>query len=416
VRILVTLDTWGPAGGTERYASVVAPALLERGYQVDVLCRVETGPGPAGVPVHRVDALDGARLSPAGLAALMGALEQARPDVIYISALHSQQALELLLGAAPVVRYVHDHVLFCPGLNKVHETGETCSTPVGLGCLERYWFREGCICFKRGQHERPVMEPIRHLFAKRRELRLTARSRRILTNSRYMHGELIAAGLPPERTDVLPLFTDAGSKSLLEAADAALPAQTRAFLANAPGPVLLTPARLTLPDKGVDYLLTTLTKLAPEVRTVIAGTGPAEAWLRNKAVADGLGERVHFTGFLPSAAVDALYRRADVVCVPSVWDEPFGLVGLEAMAHAKPVVAFRVGGIPDWLEDGRTGFLVPSKDCDALAAAITRLTADAELAARMGAAGRERQRALFSREGHLDGLERHLRRAARTRS
>lgn len=414
MRILVTLDTWGPAGGTERYAAVVAPELVRRGHAVDVLCRVETGPSEAEHTVHRVDELDQARLSPGGVSALISALERARPDVIYISALRSLEALELLLAAAPVVRYVHDHVLFCPGLNKVHETGETCTTPVGLACLERYWFREGCICFKRGQHERPVAEPLRQLFEKRRELRLTSRARRILTNSRYMHGELLAAGLPPERTDVLPLFTDAAAGPLGD--ESRLPEATRAFLAGAPGPLLFTPARLTLPDKGVDYLLTTLTKLPSDVRTVIAGTGPAEEWLRTKALQDGLGQKVHFTGFLPGGSLDALYQRADLVVVPSVWDEPFGLVGLEAMAHAKPVVAFRVGGIPDWLEDGRTGFLVPTKDCEALAEAIGRVIADPALGRSLGQAGRERQRRLFSREGHMEGLERHLARAARRRA
>ena len=60
--------------------------------------------------------------------------------------------------------------------------------------------------------------------------------------------------------------------------------------------------------------------------------------------------------------IERLLARAEVVVCPSVWNEPFGLVGLEAMAHAKPVVAFSVGGIPEWLADGETGFLAPRKD------------------------------------------------------
>ena len=70
----------------------------------------------------------------------------------------------------------------------------------------------------------------------------------------------------------------------------------------------------------------------------LAGTGPAEAWLREKAAAEGLGERVVFTGWLGADALEALYALASVVVFPSMWNEPFGLVGLEAMAHAGGVL------------------------------------------------------------------------------
>ena len=143
-----------------------------------------------------------------------------------------------------------------------------------------------------------------------------------------------------------------------------------------------------------------------------ATTGPAEEWLRRKAREDGLAERVHFSGWLDPGAVETLYERAAVVVCPSVWDEPFGLVGLESMAHGKPVVAFRVGGIPDWLADGETALLVARKDTDAMARAIDRLLGDRDLAQRYGERGREVLGERFTIEAHVDGLEDAFRVAA----
>jgi glycosyltransferase involved in cell wall biosynthesis len=84
------------------------------------------------------------------------------------------------------------------------------------------------------------------------------------------------------------------------------------------------------------------------------------------------------------------WKRCLIGFAPSVWSEPCGTVVLEAMAMGRPVVASRVGGIPDLVVEGETGFLVPAGDAEALAQAATRLLADPSLRARMGAAGRER--------------------------
>jgi glycosyltransferase involved in cell wall biosynthesis len=175
--------------------------------------------------------------------------------------------------------------------------------------------------------------------------------------------------------------------------------------------LLFTPARLTLPDKGVDFLLTALAKLQRGFQAVICGDGPARGHLQEKAISDGVADRVTFTGWLGSEAVETLYARADVVICPSVWDEPFGLVGIEAMAHGKPVVAFDVGGIPDWLSHGITGLSVPRKDTDAMARAIESLIDDPALRSRLGAAGRTVVEERFRREMHLDGIEQALRAA-----
>ena len=410
MRVLFVIDTWGLIGGTERHASVVVPALAERGHEITVLCREDHKPGFADVNVIEFLALDGPGLSSGDRIELLSQIRKSDPEVVFFSALRNVDAASALLEVAPVVRYVHDHTLFCPGLNKYREDGERCTDPMGMVCLKRYWLEGGCICFKKAGHERHFVDPLKEVGTKFHELEIARHSKRVLTNSHYMRRELLKVGFLPAQTSVLYYFTRSNT---LDQPRTALPPATEAFLREAPGePVLFTPARLTLPDKGVDYLLTALGRVQRPFRAVIAGSGPAEDWLRQKALDDGVGTRTHFTGWLDSAGIESLYERANVVVCPSVWDEPFGLVGIEAMAHEKPVVAFGVGGIPEWLDDGDTGYLIPRKDVGAMAAAIDRLLANPEQARKMGANGRRVVAERFPREGHVDELERALHDAA----
>ena len=403
MHVLFVIDTWGLIGGTERHAAVVVPALLERGHRISVLCRENQHPPFAPeAEVLEVPELGQGWLSKAQRRDLGRRLRGVRPDVVFLSALRNVDAAEELAETAPVVRYVHDHTLFCPGLNKYREDGQTCRDAMGLVCLQRYWLDSGCICFKPAGHPDRFLTPIREIRARWRELEVTQRSARVLTNSHYMRDELLKVGFAPERTDVLYIFTRSNTD---EQPAGELPAETRAFLEGGDAPVVFTPARLTLPDKGVDFLISALAGVRAPFRAVVAGSGPAEDWLRQKAQDDGVGDRVHFTGWMPSEGIEALYAVSDLVVCPSVWDEPFGLVGLEAMAHGKPVVAFDVGGIPEWLQDGRTGHLVPRQDVGTMAARIDELLADPGRARELGEAGRASLEERFPRAGHIDALE-----------
>lgn len=95
-------------------------------------------------------------------------------------------------------------------------------------------------------------------------------------------------------------------------------------------------------------------------------------------------------GWRSPEALRALWRRAAIAAFPSVWDEPFGIVAVEAMAMGKPVIASAVGGLVDIVADGETGFAVPPGDAGALAECIAALLDDPDLRRRMGAAGRAR--------------------------
>lgn len=154
--------------------------------------------------------------------------------------------------------------------------------------------------------------------------------------------------------------------------------------------------------KGVHVLLDALAA-ADDLPAVLhlLGDGPERAALEARAERLGLGERVRFHGFVPAEALERRLAETDALVLPAVVDakgdtEGLGVVLLEAMAYAKPVVASRAGGIVDVVEDGESGLLVPPGDPAALAGALRRLAADPAAAARMGEAGRERVRTRFS--------------------
>lgn len=150
------------------------------------------------------------------------------------------------------------------------------------------------------------------------------------------------------------------------------------------------------PKYGADVLLDALALMDPTVpiRTTIAGTGPLGAELRQRAARLGVAGRVEFVGMVDHERVPALLRRHDIFVMPSRWEE-FGVAAAEAASCGLPVIATRVGGIPEIVQDGITGLLVPPDDPHALAAAISRLAGDPQLRRQLGMAGRERIQKLY---------------------
>lgn len=140
--------------------------------------------------------------------------------------------------------------------------------------------------------------------------------------------------------------------------------------------------------KGVPVLLEAFAALratVPDARLTLVGDGPDRAGL--EAQAAGLGDAVRFTGYLTQQAVAAELDAHDVLVLPS-FAEGVPMVLMEAMASRLPVVATRVGGVAELVEDGVSGFLVPPGDAASLAARLGDLLADPELCRRMGTAGR----------------------------
>ena len=168
----------------------------------------------------------------------------------------------------------------------------------------------------------------------------------------------------------------------------------------APGLLVGVVARLS-PEKGIDVLLQALAR-RPDIPLVVVGDGGRRAELEALARDLGRAEATWFVGF--QARPQDFIAGMDLFVLPSR-REGLGLVLLEAMRAELPVVASNVGGIPDVVDHGVTGVLVPPEDPVALADAIERLLADPELRARFGAAGRARFEAHFSTEQEARAYE-----------
>jgi glycosyltransferase involved in cell wall biosynthesis len=150
------------------------------------------------------------------------------------------------------------------------------------------------------------------------------------------------------------------------------------------------------PMKGVEYFLDAAFILAerfPDVRFLVAGDGGSKKELEDRACRLGLGSRVVFTGF--RSDVRELLSEATISVLPSLSEGTSNTL-LESMAAGIPVIATRVGGNPEVIEDGISGLLVPPRDSAAIAAAVGRLLEDEELASRLGQAGMRRVSDLFS--------------------
>jgi len=158
--------------------------------------------------------------------------------------------------------------------------------------------------------------------------------------------------------------------------------------------------------KGADLLLRALELVTPAVRAVFIGEGPERARLERLAARVPTRHTVSFLGWLDRPFIFHLYRRAHAVVVPSVWPEPFCRVSAEAMWHGTPVIAFRVGALPEWVRDGQTGVLVEPGDVRALAAAIERVVTDSELMIALRTRAREFAEEMFASWRHLERLMR----------
>ncbi len=155
-----------------------------------------------------------------------------------------------------------------------------------------------------------------------------------------------------------------------------------------------------IPIKGFDVLLDAFARARRELPALtleLAGDGPLAGDLRARTP-----EGVELLGRV--SPVDAVYERNAIVVVPSR-GEGFGMVALEAAARGRAAIVSDVGGLPEIVEDGVTGIVVPPDDPPALAEAIVELASDPERVSRLGAAARERACARFSTERATQGVE-----------
>jgi glycosyltransferase involved in cell wall biosynthesis len=173
------------------------------------------------------------------------------------------------------------------------------------------------------------------------------------------------------------------------------------------GPHMIFACRQLFPRKGIRFLLEAAAELKPQfpdIKVVLAGDGFERPELARLADQLGIASDVTFLGWVPNAELPPYYRSAAVSVIPSL-EEGFGIPAAEAMGCEVPVVASDAGGLPEVVENGVTGLVVPRGDSQALAQAIASLLADPQLRRRMGQAGRERALRLFDWDRSAEQFE-----------
>ena len=148
------------------------------------------------------------------------------------------------------------------------------------------------------------------------------------------------------------------------------------------------------PHKGPDILVKAMPRIikdVPDAELVFAGEGMMRDELEMLSKKICVEKNVRFAGFVEESMKPLYYKAADIFALPSTMStESFGIVNLEAMASGLPIVASRIGGVPDLVKDGENGFLVPPKDSEALAEAIIYLLENEDVREKMGQNGRDK--------------------------
>lgn len=389
MKVLHVNQYYAPVGGAEYYLYEISEHLLRCGVDVAVVYAVRTGrefhvPGREEVHLECLGHCEGVSVAERG-ERIRRVVDAIDPDIIQVHQLDDPVALERLVTLRPTVQFVHAHSgHFCPGDGKFYRRGATrCSRSFGLYCLiAPYWHR----CGRR--HPRRL---ITRVMAVRRWLKVAPRLSRLIVASQYMKSELIRAGLAPSHIVVNPIGVDVMQNG---AGEPESPTDEA---------IILFVGRL-YEAKGPQILLAALERLGASCRAIFVGDGPLLTRLKERAERLSPDHDIAFVGWVDRSRLGDFYRRARVVVIPSIWPEPFGMVGVEAMAYGKPVVAFDVGGVAEWLKDGQNGFLIPANDVSHLAAAIERLLVDAALCREMGRRARSLAVQQFNIERHLDAL------------
>lgn len=383
MRLALLTPDWTPNGGIATYVRLVSAALADAGHRVLVLHGYASdGVAPPGVEISGMRSYTHATSGPSAEACVSGVMDQLlafRPDVVHVHGVNNIPLERRVLGEFAAIKTFHV-CDFCPSGTKFHHaTDHACTFRTSGACVLRQAYLR-CTLSKR-----PGVWWAQY----RRAARLNLHNQsfpRCIVASHYVKHEAVRTGYEADRIDVVPYFT--------ELPDVVVEPQPRHILCV---------GRLVR-EKGVDLLFDALAHVPTDWTCTVVGDGIAATQVRDAARARGIAGRVTFAGWLDGAPLSAAFDAASIVAVPSRWPEPFGIVGLEAMAHARPVVAFRVGGIPDWLEDGVTGWSVAPGDVPAFAARLSRLLEHPAEAAAMGQRGRARVQRDFVAQSHLDRL------------
>jgi len=390
MKVLLVGNHWTPGpGGAEAMLVLTADLLRDAGHEVIALALAEDDTLPTAAadllprwraPTARTragEAWAGVWSRRAGQA-VAEAVRRHRPDVAHVHHVYEGLTLAVLdrlhRSGVPVVMTLHDYRPVCPNF-RLYTDGRPCTRCLGGGYLQVV--RHRCL---EGSRWRSVAAAAEAYAA--RALHWYDDVAVFLAPSRFLRDRVVEGGLRPDRVRVVP--------NPVVVPD--LPARP------VDPPVVVYTGRLVA-EKGLHVLLDAARSLPPGVRVRVTGSGRLAGELADRVRREDLPVDLLGPG-RPSDVAGEL-RSATVAVLPATWWENCPMAVLEASATGVPVVASAVGGIPELVEDGRTGLLVQPGYGAALGSALTRLLTDEELASALGRAARGRVRRRHDPDRHV---------------
>lgn len=401
-------------GGVETYLSNILPEMHSAGYELALWTEVDAPENreriatPQGVPSWCVGEL--------GEESALAKLREWKPDLLYVHKVAEPRIEVKLLQFAPSVFFAHDYYGTCISGLKTNKSPQVmpCSRRFGWRCLLHY-YPHRC-----GGWNPATMLKLYKMQSER--LGNLSNYNAVVTLSEHLKTEYIRHGIDASRTYNLNHFAHTPDSETSEAVKAidSNERKTKNGTAGCKSLHAITEGRTNrllfvgrMDDlKGgcvlLDAVLQVQANLQRSLHIKFAGDGAARAlWERHAAKIKSQTDKltVEFSGWLSKPEVAALWDETDLLVVPSLWPEPFGLVGVEAGLHGVPVAAFDVGGISTWLTNGENGYLASGTPPTAagLAEAIIKCLKDPKIYSRLSANAINMARR-FSVNDHLKAL------------
>ena len=375
-------------GGLEQYLGQLFEELSTRRYRNLFLYGENTGEIslPSDAKQFYIERITHPRCHnlSAKLASVREIIIREDPDLVFIHQVINPSLIDLLTRTKPSVRFMHAFKIVCPEGKKLLRTRlAICPYSLRWLCQTRAYLYQ---CMPRNP-----FQGLQLILHSRKILHMHRQRSFMVVASEFMKAVLLYNGFNPQMIRIIPYFT------YLPDFQTEVPPDDE--------PVILALGRIVY-EKGMHHLVRAFANLNKPAKLIIAGDGPAMNDLKTLAERLGVSARVSFPGWLSHEKLHSYYRKSSLVVVPSLWPEPFGIVGIEAMAFGRPVVAFDVGGISDWLKDGVTGFLVSPGDERGLVERINLLLERPEMVEEMGRSARQMVEESLTPELHLERLTR----------
>lgn len=350
MRIVLVNSRRRREGGVESYLQTIMPALLQAGHEISFCYEFDQPSQRESIDPPGIETWCAADL---GVKRTIAAVRQWRPDIIYSHNLDDLELERQLLTIAPAIFFAHAYYGTCISGSKAFSRPSPipCSRRFGWQCL-LHFYPKRC----GGLNPLTMLALYRH---QSERLALLQNYRAVFTHSDYLRLEYIRHGIPAERVLSFPYCVRPLRPNL---PGDVVAARTQMYQSDAPWRLVFAGRMDHL--KGGKLLLEALPLVqsasGKSLQLVFAGDGPERQKWENVAAAlarSRMGIEVNFVGWLADEKLGSLFHSSQLLVVPSVWPEPFGMVGVEAATEGVPAAAFNVGGISTWLIDGVSGHL-----------------------------------------------------------